>query len=212
MPDEAGVYQLYHLESLVYVGKTDKQRKRLQEHHEKICGRRNIHSRDMCFTCLSVRSGIQAVSEASLIDHYKSDPGGCAWNGNGFGPHDPGRERETTNKPPDGFDAQYPIREDWPCEGIVRGKWNCNDLLHAMKAQLPFLLRYQVAHKNKLKQGHPDYNNVTIQVPKTGMPAQELLRIIAQNLPDWQATRFPSHLILYREHRQYKHGTIIWPL
>jgi hypothetical protein len=212
VPESAGVYQLYHIQSLVYVGKTEKLRRRLEEHHEKISGRRNIELRDMRFTCLSVSSGIHAVSESSLIDHFKSVPGSCAWNGNGFGPHDPGRERETTDKPPDGFDAQFPIREDWPCRGIAAGKWNCNDLLQAMKNQLPFLLRYEVAHKNRLKEGHPDYNKVALHVPKTGMPASALLRLIARNVPRWQATRFPSHFIFYKEHRQYKHGTLIWPV
>ena len=146
------------------------------------------------------------------MKYYKAAPGGCVWNGNGFGPHDPGRNRETTNKPPQGFDAQYPIREDWSCTAITAGNWNCNDLLQAIKSQLPFLLRYQVADKNRVGDGHPHYNNVTIEVPQGGMAAEGLLRLIAQNLPGWQATRFPSHMILYEESTQYQHGVRIWPL
>ncbi|MGH9397970.1 MAG: Eco29kI family restriction endonuclease [Terriglobia bacterium] len=211
VPEVAGVYQLYYLHSLVYVGKTESLRKRLQEHHEKISGRRKLKLTDVEFTCLSVRSNIHAVSESSLIRHYKSVPGACAWNGNGFGPHDPGRERETTNKPPDGFDSQFPIREDWPCKSISEEKWKCGDLLLAMKVHLPFLLRYQVSQKNRLKDGHPDYKDVTILVPHASMPADALLKLITQHLPGWQATRFPSHFILYKEQRLYKHGITIWP-
>ena len=152
------------------------------------------------------------IAESSLIAHYRETaPTTCVWNGNGFGPHDPGRNRETTNKPPDGFDAQYPIRDDWQCADIGAGDWNCNDLLQALKESLPFLLRYQIATKNKLKEGHPDYNNVTIHVPQAGLPAEELLRLIAEQLPGWQATRFPGHFILYKEDSDYTHGTRIWP-
>ena len=44
------------------------------------------------------------------------------------------------------------------------------------------------------------------------MPAEELLKLITQNLPGWQATRFPGHMILYKERRAYDHGKVIWPL
>lgn len=209
VPEEPGVYQLYYSGALVYVGKTDYLRKRLQEHHQKIIGRKNIRPSDVRLTCLSVHSGIHAVSEVSLINHYKAAPGGCAWNGNGFGPHDPGRTRETTNKPPDGFDAQFPIRDDWPCTWIGGGQWNCNALLQEIKSGLPFLLRYQVSQKNKWRAGHSDYNNVTIVVPRKGMPVSELLRLIVRHLPGWQATRFPSHFILYKDDQQYKHGSAV---
>ncbi len=43
------------------------------------------------------------------------------------------------------------------------------------------------------------------------MSARELLRTVAQALPGWQATAFPSHMILYKEHRTYIHGEVIWP-
>jgi hypothetical protein len=31
------------------------------------------------------------------------------------------------------------------------------------------------------------------------------------SLANWQATRFPGHVILYKEQRTYKHGIKIWP-
>ncbi len=202
VPAKPGVYQLYRSSTRVYVGKAGQLRGRLKQHRKNLSGRQNIQESEIRFTCLSMGSNIHAVSESSLINYYS-----CPWNTNGFGNHDPGRNREETNKPPDGFDQQFPIRGDWPCADITAGDWNCGELLRRMKNQLPFLLRYQ-----RTKNGHPDYNDSFIHVPQTGMPAEDLLRLIAQNLPGWQATRFPSHLILYKEHRQYLHGIAIWPV
>ena len=48
------------------------------------------------------------------------------------------------------------------------------------------------ASDRKKQEPHPDYKKVTINVPNTGMPANELLGLIAQALPGWQATRFPA--------------------
>jgi hypothetical protein len=135
----------------------------------------------------------------------------CAWNGNGLGPHDPGRERETTNKAPDGFDAQYPIRQDWPCSWINAGEVNAAELLKAIKGGLPYLLRYQTT-KQKSQKPHADYEDLTVTVARDDMSARDLLRTIAQALPGWQATAFPSHMILYQEHRTYTHGQVIWPV
>jgi len=44
------------------------------------------------------------------------------------------------------------------------------------------------------------------------MPADELLACVAKQFgPGWQATAFPSHLILYEENRSYTYGEILWP-
>ncbi len=210
-PVEQGVYHLFRNGTLVYIGKADNLRSRLTEHRTKIMGRRNIEVSEMTFTCLTVHRNWTALApESSLISHYKQQPGNlCEWNGISFGPHDPGRDRETTNKAPEGFDSQFPIREDWACSGVGAGEWNISELLIRIKRELPFLLRYEAVRK-KFRLGHPDYNNRTITVPQTGMSANELLRLITQLLPGWQSTRFPSHMILYKEAADYLHGTVIW--
>jgi hypothetical protein len=69
------------------------------------------------------------------------------------------------------------------------------------------LVRYQVERHHR--SGHADHNNVCLSVPESGLPDNELLRLIARHLPGWQSTRFPSHMILYREQRDYTHGTVI---
>jgi hypothetical protein len=208
-----GVYELFLDGALVYVGQAKRLRQRVAQHHFKIRGRRNISPERMGFRCVSVHRNWTALSpETALIRHYRGDPNACAWNGNGFGPHDPGRNRETTNKSPIGFDVQYPIRDDWSVEGIAAGAHNGNALLRSVKEQLPYLLRYQTSNRSQWKQGHPDYNDLTIDLPKAAMPAQQLLIGIAQQLPPgWQLTRFPGHFILYKEQRGYAHGTVLWP-
>lgn len=212
LPKGQGVYKLYHQGALVYVGKADSLKKRLGEHRHKISGRQNIDVADMGYKCLFVHPNWTTLApESSLIKHYrKSGEGECAWNGNGFGPHDPGRERETTNKAPDGFDAQYPIRQDWRCDWIKAGERNAAELLKAIKGDLPYLLRYQTA-KQKSQEPHSDYKDLTVNVPQDDMTVRDLLRTVAETLPGWQATAFPSHMILYKEHRTYTHGQIIWP-
>ncbi|MGA2739612.1 MAG: hypothetical protein ABSG65_19505 [Bryobacteraceae bacterium] len=79
-----------------------------------------------------------------------------------------------------------------------------------MKGGLPYLLRYQTA-KQKSQEPHADYAALTVTVPQGGMSAHGLLRTVAQALTGWQATAFPSHMILYKEHRTYVHGQVIWP-
>jgi len=209
VPDEQGVYELFLNGVLVYVGKAGDLRDRLRDHRWKILGRQNIDINQVTFKCLTVHPNWTALApEVSLIKHYKAQ-GLCAWNGISFGPHDPGRPRETTNKPPDGFDAQFPIRQDWVPEGITAGDWNARDLLRRLKRNLPYCLRYE----GLMNGGHNDHNNTVVHVPQDGMTAEDLLRLIAQTLPaGWQATRFPSHMILYREHTNYIHGITIWPL
>ncbi len=212
LPRGQGVYKLYHRGSLVYVGKADQLGKRLGEHRFKISGRRNIEASEMGFKCLFIHRNWTALApEGSLIRHYRqAGEGECIWNGNGFGPHDPGRDRETTDKHPEGFDSQYPIRRDWTCDWIASGPHNASALLKRIKSDLPYLLRYETDRKHSAKP-HRDYEDLNITVPRDRMTAEELLCVIAQALPGWQATAFSSHLILYKESREYKHGQIIWP-
>jgi hypothetical protein len=102
--------------------KADRLANRLREHRFKISGRQNIGVTEMGFKCLFIHRNWTALApEDSLIKHYReAGQGQCAWNGNGFGPHDPRRDRETTEKRPDGFDNQYPIRRDWKCDWLNR--------------------------------------------------------------------------------------------
>lgn len=104
-----------------------------------------------------------------------------------------------------------PIREDWHCDWVKAGEHNVAQLLKSLKSGLPYLLRYQTARK-KSQEAHPDCRDAKVAVPEDDMTASALLRVVAQALPGWQATRFPSHMILYKEQHEYRHGHLIWPL
>ncbi|WP_157955187.1 GIY-YIG nuclease family protein [Halomonas denitrificans] len=209
LPELRGVYQLFLNGASVYVGKADNLPRRLRMHHHKISGRNNITVDEMGFKCLSIHENWAALApEKSLIDHYKSRLQ-SEWNGIGFGNNDPGRNRDLTDVDPEGFDMRYPIRLDWQCDWIEDGEWDVTELLVALKdsSKLPYLLRYY--HEGHYKRGHSDYRGKTVTVPKKGMTSKELLVLITKALPGWQATAFPSHLILYPEDHAYKHGTVL---
>jgi hypothetical protein len=209
VPANRGVYQLYRNKELVYVGKAEALQKRLGQHRFKILGRRNIPIDEIGFRCLSIgRNWAASSPEETLISHYQQH-GQAPWNGLGFGNHDPGRNRDKTTHPVEGWDYQFPIRDDWDCIWIAAGEHNANILLQTLKAGLPYLLRYQ---KTAAGEPHPDYANVTISVPDTSRTAEALVRLIAQHLAGWQATRFPSKIILYKEVDQhYNDAVVIWP-
>lgn len=210
LPDGMGVYQLYHQGQMVYIGKADRDlRKRLDQHRFKIEGRQNIKIEDMSFTCLFLHENWNPlVHESGLISSAEKATGiPLDWNGNGFGNHDPGREREETQKGPDGFDARFSIDTAW--RPLIRaGDWTVDALLVELKRQLPFLLRYQTARKGA-REPHPDYKDVKIRVPKADMPVDLLMSLIAARIPGWQATAFPSHIIFYDEARAYTYGKML---
>ena len=204
VPTERGVYQLYHSNQLVYVGKADNLRSRLTDHFWKISGRINLNITDMTFKCLWMSPNwITLAPERQLIELYGLQ-GTSSWNGNGFGPNDPGKARDDRNDPPSPFDQMYPIRNDWPCQSVTAGEWDVLALLARLKAELPYLLRYE--------KPHPDYEGITVTVPEAGMSAIQLLQLAAQSMPTgWQATRFSSHMILYKRIRDFQYGTVIFP-
>lgn len=204
-----GVYGLYRNDAVVYVGKADNPvPERLTDHLVKIDGRRNISTDEMRFKVVYLaKTWVPLAPEKMMIAHF-AKLGGCEWNGNGFGPHDPGRNREKTNKPPEGFDSQFPIREDWPCEGIEAGPREANVLLQQIMRELPFCFRYQTDRPKAWRQGSAEYNGKTLNVPTGKMRADQLIAEIARQLgSSWQATKFPSHIILYEENEEYDYGT-----
>jgi hypothetical protein len=208
-----GVYQLFYKGAIVYVGQARSLKTRRAQHRKKISGRQNINVEDMGFKCLYVHANWTALApEDALIKHHrKLGKGTCPWNGNGFGPHDPGRERETTNKLTEGFDALYPIRTELPCGWISPGGYNALDLLKALKRGLPYLLRFEgLAQKSGRR--HAELLTARIEVQSENMAAEDLITLIAKELDGWQGTVFPSHMILYKESRAYQHGRRIWPL
>lgn len=210
LKDDQGVYGLSLDGKVVYIGKADNSLPtRLRDHRVKLSGRLRIPLDRIEFKAVYLaKTWVPLTPEARLITHYHAR-GECEWNGNGFGPHDPGRRREETNKPPEGFDAQYPINSEWACTDIKRGAYGANELLQIIKAALPFCFRYETDNpRGGWSKGSVKYNDKKIEVPSKGMPAGRLIATVAKGLgPLWQATQFPSHIILYEEQRDYRYGT-----
>lgn len=203
--DRPGVYGLYADGVLVYVGKARRLSRRLSKHRVKLSGRQNLG--DVRFKAVAVHKNWNAYApESILLNHYQ-ELGLCEWNGSGFGPNDPGRQREETNMPPDGFHGRYPIRQDWPCDWLEAQEYDLLDLLISLKENLPFLLRYEAT--SHYRTGHPDFREKRVVLPKNAMSASEVLELVVGQLPGWQATAFPSHMILYKEARDYEFGEVI---
>lgn len=112
-PSESGIYALYYLGRLVYIGKATKAltkskrnlRSRLSEHANKISGRENISLNEMTCRYLTLDSEWWVfAAEFALITHYSPE-----WNQTGFGSKTPGRGRPGTDKVST-WDSKFPQR------------------------------------------------------------------------------------------------------
>jgi hypothetical protein len=201
-----GVYQLYVEKKLVYIGSASTSLpERLRQHLWKIAGRQNISVKDVGFSCLYVDEDLTVLApEDRLIAAFKEE-GSSPWNFNGFGNKDLGKERDSTRLRPTHFDRLYPIRLDWPCD-IEAGTYGAHPLLKQLKKELPFLLRFE-----RSKGAKAVYERTEIAVPERGMAAEDLLRLVAEGLPDFQITALSGYVIMYREQRDYPDARIIGP-
>lgn len=217
IPEAQGVYQIFRDGELVYIGKTDAEaglRTRLTRHAKKIMHRPTLTGalrfkavRIMVFTAMDL--------ETQLIKHYRERAPTCStWNGSGFGSNDPGRERETTNKRPEGFDSLHPIDIDHAAVLLEPGAMTVARALVALKAALPYTLRYETKRSANgralANRPHADFAATSVTIAAGPQTVRDLMRCIREALgPEWQATVFVSHVILYEERRPYQYGEVI---
>jgi hypothetical protein len=211
VPAEQGVYQLFLPNRLMYAGKTSKQLpRRLLRHLRLLSGRKNINLADLGFKAVVInKNWLPSIHEGMVITPY-TKLGLCEWNQTGFGDNDPGRNREDTIK--NKFDLDFPINEQFVCACIDPRDWNALALLVKLKKKLPFLFRYQCDPRKRYTKGSIKYNSLTITVPRPNLSIRDLLRVGIDQFPDgWQATFFPSHVILYEEDptRVYQNATLV---
>lgn len=210
IPNAQGVYQLYHREKLVYVGKTDGQaglRQRLSRHAWTIQSRDKLDVRELSFKAVEVLVFSAMDLETALIASYRRRKENPAWNGSGFGSNDPGRRRDTTALKQDGFDATYPINVDIPLEAF-----DAADPMSAMQAltRLMPAVPYTVRHERSAGA------IAELMAAEVGLkPAMPTLRSVVEAIcaalpAGWQATRLPGRVIMYREQiDDYPGGEII---
>jgi len=105
-PPLKGVYALYWKDQLVYAGKALQTtlRRRLNEHHDKIAGRQNIHVKDMSCRFLTMQSDwwVRAAEDALITNYHP------IWNLSGFGSHAPGRGRPGVKV--SRWDTEFPLK------------------------------------------------------------------------------------------------------
>jgi hypothetical protein len=116
-PNQSGIYALYYLGNLVYLGKASKNttksarslRARLNEHIGKISKRQNITLSDMKCRFLTFESDWWVfAAEYALIAHFNPE-----WNTSGFGSKTPGKGRPGTDRV-SSWDARFPKIEKSP--------------------------------------------------------------------------------------------------
>ena len=198
-----GVY-LVHLEgNPVYLGKANDVYERLNQHKEKLSGRLNIKMSKVGYKALLLdKSMSTAANEDLLIAMFRKTHSGM-WNGKGFGPKDPGQQRDTTK--PSVFDKDHPINELWPIDfsGLATAKHNIGGVLATMKEQLPYLLRYDLDDASKKIEISPS------SLPRT---AVEALAVIVTTLGQgWKAAVLAYGLVLYKTSKSYPFGREILP-
>lgn len=199
VPNQQGVYQIFHENELVYIGKTDAQsglRSRLIRHSDKILHRVGLDPVSVSFKAIRLFVFTVMDLETELLQAHKP-----AWNGRGFGSNDPGRERDTTRIKLVNFDAQYPI--DIHCEidtalesGITM---SAESALAAVQLNVPWKLRRQNLG-GRSRRCHVELEGSGVILSGNSQTAWDLISEIVGQLPaGWQATALKSHVILYKE-------------
>jgi hypothetical protein len=209
-----GVYQLYIADELRYIGKANHLAKRLERHHRELSARQNIDVTKLGFKALYIhRNWTTWTTEEAMIRHFSGTP---LWNTSGFGSNDPGHNREDTAEE-DTFNNQYPINPNIICDWIGPQTSSAWDVLSELKnsRKLPYLFRFHRVtrrfHRDIDREAERQLKETRITIPLAGMMVRELLIEIAKQLgAGWQATQFKGRLILYKEHVDYNHGTVLW--
>ncbi|MBV5327417.1 MAG: GIY-YIG nuclease family protein [Chlorobium sp.] len=212
IPDAQGVYQLFLDGNLVYIGKTDADaglKARLERHAKKIQHRIALNPTRVTFKAVRIYVFTAIDLETQLIRHYGGAQRVC-WNGSGFGSNDPGRERDTSEYKNDHFDVQFPIDIDRPLKVSFLVTLTAIEVLSSIKAISPYVFRFQTAAKRS-KKPHPDLANTDVKMVTNNLiTARHIIQQVVSQLPEgWQATKLPSHLILYKEIKSYSQGEVI---
>jgi hypothetical protein len=90
------------------------------------------------------------------------------------------------------------------------GEYTIHDVLQALKNGLPYLLRFQTG-EGRPHSGHDEYRDRDVRLPTSGMSALEVMKTIVNGLPgdSWQATIFPSRIILYKKKEDFEFASYI---
>jgi len=193
---QSGVYVLYLAEKAVYAGKADDVVERLQQHLKKVRGRLILADQDVRYKALVLdENWSTSANEGLLIAHYE-EKGESAWNGVGFGPKDVGKRRDGSE--PSWFDKEYPINTMWTIHSL-EDRATLREVLAAMKAQLPYLLRYELDAEDLDRM----LDLANVERTTHGL-ASYVARILGS---EYQVMIFHSHLTVYKARQVYEFGS-----
>jgi hypothetical protein len=194
-----GVYVIHEGALPKYLGKADDVHDRLKQHLRKLSGRRNIVLGDVGYKALLLDKSMgTAANEEILIRLYEAEHD-AMWNGRGFGPKDPGKERDTTAPSP--FDRDHPIITDFPVEN-VEDQETIATLFRKMKDGLPYVFRYQVPAAAR---------NTAVNLAGVPRNAEALLRAAMRVLPQgWHGAILSYGMVMYPvPPKQYPDGVVV---
>ena len=194
-----GVYLIHLAKVPFYLGKADDVALRLKGHLNKLKGRQKINLSKVGYKALLLdKSMSTAANEDVLIAIFGNKHSGM-WNNKGFGPKDPGQERDTTK--PSAFDQQHPIRADYPLEDIQDSE-TVESLFIKMKAQLPFVFRYKLQDEVETR---------TVHLTGIARQADRLLASAVKVLdPGWQAAVLSYGMVVYKDNKVYKYAAQVF--
>ncbi len=194
-----GVYVLYYAEAPVYLGKAEDVAERIGQHLRKLLGRRNIDPDQIGYKCILLdKSMSTAANESILIEMFRKDHSGM-WNGKGFGPKDPGKERDGTK--PSWFDENHPIRLDLPVGGIDE-PMPLLALCLKLKAQLPYVFRFDLE----------DRGADVIDPSGIDKTPLAMLEAIVKHLGSgWRGAMLSFGMVIYKNQKAYPYATIVEP-
>lgn len=189
-----GVYLLHYDGRPVYVGKAGDVAQRLAQHLRKLSGRQNIDLAKVGYQALLLdKSMSTAANEDVLVRLFRKKYSGM-WNRQGFGPKDPGQNRDTTKPGP--FDTRHPIRTDHMVPGVTNEE-TVASLLLKMKATLPYVCRYQLGNRG----------GETLDLRNVAHQARPLMQAVVDALgPGWKAGILSYGMVLYRNDKHYLYG------
>jgi hypothetical protein len=195
-----GVYLLYYAGVPVYLGKANNLHERLRQHRRKLLGRQNIEADKIAYKALLLDKSMSTAANEDVLISLFSETHEDLWNGRGFGPKDPGKERDTTA--PSWFDRSFPIIKNLPVEGLANSE-NLGRVLRTMKASLPFVFRFDVPADQLAK---------TIDLTSVPRSADRLLQHVVNEMGGaWRGIIISYGMLLYDNDKKYPHGTVLIP-
>jgi hypothetical protein len=195
-----GVYLVHEGALPKYLGKADNVHDRLKQHLRKLSGRRNIVQAEVGYKALLLDKSMgTAANEEILIRLYEAEHD-AMWNGSGFGPKDPGKERDTTA--PSAFDRDHPIITDFAVTNVEDHE-TIRTLFVKMKRDLPYVFRYEVGAAR----------NTAVDLTDLPRNAEALLRAAMRVLPlGWHSAILSYGMVVYNvAPKNYPAGVVVIP-